>query len=101
MGERAGVGTGSHESRVGLRRGLCELRREKNLCNREESGRRTGSTDPVSGRSAQEEDEEEEEGGREGGRKRGRRTLPPHGFQADPQRAQRFAEGSANIMQRR
>jgi hypothetical protein len=82
---------------VGLRRGLCELRREKNLCNREESGRRTGSTDPVSGRSAREE--EEEAGGREEGRERGRRTLPPHGFQADPQRAQRFAEGSANIMQ--
>jgi hypothetical protein len=67
MGERAGVGTGSHESRVGLlRRGLCELRREKNLCNREETGRRTGSTDPVCGRSAREE--EEEEGVREGER---------------------------------
>lgn len=69
MGERAGVGTGSHESRVGLlRRGLCELRREKNLCNREETGRRTGSTDPVCGRSAREEEEEEEEVVREGER---------------------------------
>jgi hypothetical protein len=49
---------------------LCELPRKKNLCNREETGRRTGSTDPVSGRSAreEEEEEEEEEGGREGER---------------------------------
>ncbi len=37
------------------------------FANREETGRRTGSTDPVSGRSAREE-EEEEEGGREGER---------------------------------
>jgi len=72
-----------------LRRGLCELRREKNLCNREETGRRTGSTDPVCGRSAREEEEEEEEEHEEVVREgeRGRRTLPPHGFQADPQRA--------------
>jgi hypothetical protein len=55
---------------------LCELRREKNLCNREEKGRRTGSTDPVSGRSAREEEEEEEEEEREGGREGGGRC--PH-----------------------